>query len=85
MWVQNGGNPVSGNWNRVCLYVDGNPGPFCNYLADETLSDGEYENSTSSDIVSSIAPGNHTVQTYFYSLDGAYVAHYHSNYHVYKP
>jgi hypothetical protein len=39
MWVQNGESTTSGNWDRVCLYVDGSPGPFCNYLAGESLAD----------------------------------------------
>lgn len=85
MWVQNGFAFSSGNSNRVCLYVDGNPAPFCNYLADETLADGGFENSTSSDIVRGLSLGNHTVQTIFYSGNGANVSHHHSNFKVFKP
>jgi len=32
-----------------------------------------------------LAHGNHTVQMYFWSKDGAGVGHYEANYHVYKP
>src|SRR5215469_18783758 len=85
MWVQNGGTGTSGNWNLVCLYVDGNPAPFCNYLADETLADGNFVNSTSSDIVRGLSLGNHTVQTIFYSFNGTKVFHHHSNFKVFKP
>lgn len=85
MWVQNGRESISGNEDRVCLYVDGSPGPFCNYFAGETPSDFTYTNATSSDTVSGLAHGTHTVQTVFWSAGGAFVAHYQANYHVYKP
>jgi len=84
MLVQNGAGG-SGNLNRVCLYVDGVAGPYCNYFADESSSDGEYINAVQADIVSGVAHGNHTVQMYFWTENGAGVAHYQASYHVYKP
>ena len=85
MLVQNGFNTTASNLNRVCLYVDGAPGPHCNSYADESTTDEYYTNAVSSEIVSNLAPGNHTVQMYFWSEEGAGASHYEANYHVYKP
>jgi hypothetical protein len=84
MWIQNGATSDTSNLNRVCLYVDGAPAPFCDYYAGETLSDLGLENSTNSDSVT-VTHGNHTVQMYFWSQYGTAIGHYHSNYNVYKP
>ena len=85
MLVQNGINTAATNNNRVCLYVDGVAGPNCDSYADESTTDEYYTNAVSSEIVSNLAPGNHTVQMYFWSEEGAGASHYEANYHVYKP
>ena len=85
MLVQNGGTTATGNVNRICLYVDGKPGPNCDEFAGETSADGRFTNATNSDIVSDLKPGNHTVQMYFWSSQGTTAAHYEVNYHVYEP
>jgi hypothetical protein len=87
-WIENGEGSASANQNNICLYVDGvanggNSG--CGFFAGQTPSDGSWVNSSNSISVSGIALGNHTVQTYFKSFYGAYVAHYDTNYRVYKP
>jgi hypothetical protein len=85
MLVQNGNATVGSNNNRVCLYVDGVPGPHCDYFTDETTTDAFYINAVQSDIVSGLAHGNHTVQMFFWSAFGAGVSHFQATYTVYKP
>jgi hypothetical protein len=85
MLVQATGNTSSSNLTRVCLYVDGVPGPSCAYFAAETTIDGEFTNSVQFDLVGGLATGDHTVQMYFQSgNDGAY-AHYQVTYSLYQP
>ncbi len=85
MWIENGGESSSLNANVICLYVDGTPSSFCGAGTGETPSDGSYVQNSTSQAVTGLAHGNHTVQTYFYSFNGAKVAYYSSNYRVYKP
>jgi len=86
MWIVNGAVSSSDNQNSICLYVDGNPANnFCGAYADETPSDNSFVQSSTSQAVTGLAHGNHTVQTYFWSQRGAYVVYYNSNYRVYKP
>jgi hypothetical protein len=85
MWIENGGESSSDNYNVICLYVDGTPSSFCGAKTGETPSDGQYVQNSTSQAVTGLAHGNHTVQTYFYSVNGANVAYYNSNYRVYKP
>jgi hypothetical protein len=85
MLVQNGFSTAASNNNRVCLYVDGNPGPNCDYYVDETTTDEFFINAVNADTVSGLATGDHTVQMYFWTADGADVSHYQATYHVYKP
>ncbi|MGB8543663.1 MAG: hypothetical protein WCD49_18690 [Candidatus Acidiferrales bacterium] len=84
MWVENGDSNSTINANAVCLYVDGKATNFCPY-SGETPADYTWVQSSASQIVSGLAPGNHTVQTYFWSNNGTLTSTYNSNYRVYKP
>jgi hypothetical protein len=84
MWVENGDATTAGNSNAICLYVDGKPAVTCDD-SGETLSDRSFTQNSSSQSVSGLTHGNHTVQTYFFSVNGAYLGYYASNYRVYKP
>jgi hypothetical protein len=87
MWISNGGRTTTDNSNFICLYVDGSPVNTCGFLTGETPSDsaGSFTTTTTSQIATGLAPGNHTVRTYFFSDDGCDVSYYNSNYRVYKP
>jgi len=85
MWIENGGETSSDNANVICLYVDDAPTSICGAGAGESPSDGSYVQNSTSQSVTGLAPGNHTVQTYFYTFNGARVGYYNSNYRVYKP
>jgi hypothetical protein len=86
MLVENGGASSPLNTNSVCLIVDGSPGNSCSFAeGGEVPSDQTYTGTTNFDIVTGLTHGNHTVQMYFQSRLGAFVARYHVNYHVYKP
>jgi len=86
MWVDNylsGGGSL--NSITICLYVDGVQTSGCAYETSETPPDGSHNHASTSQPLSGLAPGNHTVQTYFYSNEGAFVEYYTTNYRVYKP
>jgi len=86
MWVDNyNSSQIPGNSNTICLYVDGVQTSGCAYETSETPPDGSHVHASTSQPLSGLAPGNHTVQTYFYSDDGAFVEYYTVNYRVYKP
>lgn len=85
MWVENGGETFSVNYNVICLYVDGTPSPFCGAGTGETPSDGSYVQNSTSQAVTGLAHGNHTVQTWFLTIYGAQLGYYNANYRVYKP
>jgi len=86
MWVDNylaGGG--SGNINAICLYLDGVQTALCPYEKMETPVDGTHVFSSAPEPVSGVTPGNHTVQTYYYAANGAFVEYHTTNYRVYKP
>jgi hypothetical protein len=86
MWIQNGnGSDKKANENAICLEVDGVTSSGCPYTSGETPIDGGFVQSSSSQSISGITTGNHTVQTYFSTVDGAQVNYYNSTYRVYKP
>jgi hypothetical protein len=86
MWVQNGGGiDKKENQNDICLEVDGALSSGCPYTTGETPIDGGFVQSSSSQSISGIATGDHTVQTYFSTYYGAQVNYYNSTYRVYKP
>jgi hypothetical protein len=84
MWVDNSGSG-SGNINAICVYVDGAQTALCPYENMETPVDGTHVFSSASEPVSGLAPGTHTVQTYYYAANGAFVEYHTTNYRVYKP
>ena len=84
MWVDNFGGG-SGNINAICIYVDGVQTALCPYENMETPVDGTHVFSSASEPVSGLSPGNHTVQTYYYAANGAFVEYHTTNYRVYKP
>jgi hypothetical protein len=88
MLIQNGGEGAfsSPDYFEICFRVDGNPSSgFCSGEAGVTPTDGTFLESSSSQAATGLAPGNHTVQTYFNSVFGAHVFYYSSTYRVYKP
>jgi hypothetical protein len=86
MWIESGYGTHAENIHAICLYVDGNPASTdCSYASGQTPSDGSFTKTSTSQSVSGIAPGNHTVQTYFNPTYGVTVARFASNYRVYKP
>jgi hypothetical protein len=85
MWVENGGETFSVNYNVICLYVDGIPAGSCGAGTGETPSDGSYVQNSTSQAVTGLAHGNHTVQTWFLTNQGAKLGYYNANYRVYKP
>ena len=86
MWVQNFSGSTTSNWFVLCLYVDGKPvDTYCYGYAGTTPSDGSPVMGTSSQSLSGVAAGNHTVQTYFWSREGSTAQYGHFTYNVYKP
>jgi hypothetical protein len=83
MWVQNS-NGTEQSPNSVCFYVDGIQSGGCPYAGGATTS-GYFETLSSSWPVSGLAAGEHTVQTYVYSVHGEFVGFFNVNYRVYKP
>ncbi len=86
MWAQNLGGTTTGNNFHLCLYVDGTAvNPYCFGYAGVTPSDGSVLMGSSSQSLSGVAAGSHTVQTYFWSAGGCVVQYRHFTYNVYKP
>ncbi|MFY9904814.1 MAG: hypothetical protein WBD45_19325 [Terriglobales bacterium] len=86
MWVDNyNSSGPSFNSTTICLYVDGVQTSGCAYETAETPLDGSHVHNSTSQPLSGLAPGNHTVQTYFRANDGAFAEYYTTNYRVYKP
>jgi len=86
MWVDNWlSGEASSNSVTICLYVDDVQTSGCAYATSETPPDGSHNHASTSQPLSGLAPGNHTVQTYFYSDYGAFLEYYAVNYRVYKP
>jgi hypothetical protein len=85
MWAANGNANTTDNENELCLYVDGNPAPNCNYWIGLTPTNNYWTGSSNSQSVSNLSTGAHIVQTYFWSKNGAKVSYYKFNYQVFKP
>lgn len=85
MVVQNGNETFTSNTYSMCLVVDGKFAPNCASTVGSTPSDGSYVQGSTSEIVSGLAVGTHTVQTKFFSADGAFMGYYNITYRVYKP
>jgi hypothetical protein len=85
LWIATGAGENARNEFEICLYVDKKPSQFCNSSVGETDTSGRFIEASTSQSFTGLAVGNHTVQTYFYSGQGAYVGYYNFNYRVYKP
>ena len=80
-WIQTGGGSSTSNEFALCFYVDGVSLPC--YYDGSTPSDGSFVMGTVSQGIS-VAHGNHTVQTYIYSNNGAFMNLYTFTYRIYK-
>jgi hypothetical protein len=85
LWIATGAGDKPDNEFEICLYVDGKANQFCDSSVGETDTSGAFIVASTSQSVTGLAIGNHSVQTYFYSGQGAYVGYYNFNYRVYKP
>lgn len=85
MWAANGGGATSGNQFELCLLVDGvRADTYCYGYAGITPADGTWVMATSSQSMSGLASGSHTVQAYFWSRNGCTVVDRHFNYMMYN-
>lgn len=88
MWVETGGSNSFGSPNNfaICAEVDGTDlqGGNCFYSAN-TPNDFSFVTGTRSDSGSGFLHGNHTVQTFLFTNNGALVQQFNITYHVYKP
>ena len=86
MWAQAGGASTAANHFELCLFVDGvRVDPGCFGYAGTIPADSSYLVGASSQSLSGVAPGNHTVQAYFWAANGCNVGYRHFTYTVYKP
>ncbi len=83
--VQNGNETFTSKTYSMCLYVDGNFAPNCAAAVGSTPSDGSSVQGSTTEIVTGVHTGTHTVQTKFFSADGAYLSYYSITYRVLKP
>jgi hypothetical protein len=83
LFIQSGHSHITGNQYSLCLFVDGTSAPNCQ-IVGSTPSDYTYANGSTSQLVTGVAPGSHTVQAFFRTYQGAAVFNYTSNYRVYK-
>ena len=85
MWASNGSGNTSGNQFELCLLVDGvRADPYCYGYQGITPSDGTWVMATSSQSMSGLASGTHTVQAFFWSRNGCTVIGRHFNYMMYN-
>ncbi|HXJ86713.1 MAG TPA: hypothetical protein VMS18_07855 [Candidatus Binatia bacterium] len=85
MWASNGAGTTSGNQFELCLLVDGvRADPYCYGYQGITPADGTWGMATSSQSMSGLTNGTHTVQAYFWSRNGCTVVGRHFNYYVYN-
>jgi len=82
-FIQTGAGSTSGNEFALCFYVDGVSVNGC-YYNGSTPSDGTYVMGSVSQ-GKTVAHGNHTVQTYIYSRNGALMNFYNFTYKIFKP
>jgi hypothetical protein len=85
MWVPNGrGVDKKANENDICLEVDGVASSGCLYTSGERPIDVGFVLSSSSQSITGLAPGTHTVQTFISRHYGAQLGYSNSTYRVYK-
>ena len=82
-WIQTGAGSTTFNEFALCFYVDGVAVNGC-YFNGSTPSDSSFVMGTASQ-GKSVPHGSHTVQTYIYSLNGAFMNAYNFTYRIYKP
>ena len=83
--VQNGAATTLSNHNSIGFGVDGTLVDPCFAFAATTPSDGSYANTVQTCSVSNLTTGHHTLQIYFYSINGAYVYQWAATYTLYAP
>jgi hypothetical protein len=84
MLVENGEGSTTGNYSIILLYVDGSA-VDSEYYVGITPSDATFINFTQDTQLNNLATGNHTVQMFYESFYGAFVAHYAVTYALYEP
>jgi hypothetical protein len=84
LFVQTGAGTTPKNLYSACMYVDGVRALNCQDVGT-TPEDGTYLVGEVSNMQVGVAPGNHVVQTYFWTQNGASVYNHTSIYRVYKP
>jgi hypothetical protein len=85
MLAENGDGTSTGNTSVLRLYVDGVPTADSDWLVGITPSDGSFVNVTQDTQLNNLGTGNHTVQMFYYTIFGAFVAHYAVSYTLYEP
>lgn len=83
-FIQEGKGMSMGNQFVIGFYLDGMPVTDAQIVGC-TPSDGSYLVAATSERQSMVAPGMHTVQTFVWSMNGASVFNYNTNFRVYKP
>lgn len=88
MVAENGEGSATGNASTLVVYVDGkgvSGVSECCWIVGETPADGSFVNVSQDLYINELATGNHTIQLYYYSEFGAYVAHWEAAYTLYEP
>jgi hypothetical protein len=83
--VQSGQADTVGNQNAIAFGVDGTIVNPCFIYGATTPSDGSYVNTTQTCSIGGLATGHHTLQIYFYSINGADVFEWAAAYTLYEP
>jgi hypothetical protein len=82
-WIQTGAGSTSANEFAICFYVDGVAVNGC-YYNGSTPADSTFVMGTVSQ-GKTVPHGNHTVQTFLYSQQGAFMNFYNFTYKIFKP
>jgi len=82
-WIQTGLGSTTFNEFALCFYVDGVSIGSCWYNGS-TPADGSFVLGTTS-AGKTVPHGAHTVQTFVYSINGAYMSYFNNTYRIYKP
>jgi hypothetical protein len=87
IWVETGNTTTNGSPNNfaVCAEVDGGDLSGGCFYAANTPDDGSFVTGTRSDSNGGYTHGNHTVQTFLFTNNGAPVQKFNVTYRVYKP
>jgi len=82
--IQVAGPGTAGNTVQIDFMLDGKNQVLAQQVG-EVPTDGSLRVFSAIEVESNISPGNHTVQTSVWSVDGADVYNYETSYQVYKP